>query len=149
MCFLPRAWIVLLSSLYVSIDLLGGNGAATRGHLLGGWTVQNASGNPKYLQLAHAVISNQTKAHDYYDTVLNLTAVETQVVAGVNYKLNFTTAKSICKTEKVYRMECCLPEVKEAERNCTAVIYEIPWLNQTSTTTFRNSGSADCGRAEK
>uniref|UniRef100_A0A147BWH4 Putative salivary cystatin n=1 Tax=Ixodes ricinus TaxID=34613 RepID=A0A147BWH4_IXORI len=136
MCFLPRAWIVLLSSLYVSIDLLGGNGAATRGHLLGGWTVQNASGNPKYLQLAHAVISNQTKAHEFYDTVLDLTAVETQVVAGVNYKLNFTTAKSICKTEKAYSMECCLPKVNEAERNCTAVVYDIPWLNETFTTRF-------------
>ncbi|CAN8004465.1 unnamed protein product [Ixodes hexagonus] len=117
MYFLLRAGIVLFGFLYVSTNLLGGNGTATRRQLLGGWTKQNVSSDPKYLKLAHMVISNQTKHLEHYYTVVELTEVETQVVAGVNYKLTFNTSESTCKTDKEYTKECCLPKPNTV-KNC-------------------------------
>ncbi|KAL3203860.1 hypothetical protein MRX96_053152, partial [Rhipicephalus microplus] len=76
----------------------------------GGWTEQNPQGSPKYLKLAHYAVSTQTEGETVYNTVLNLTNVATQVVAGVNYNLTFTTAPTNCRVGQVqYSATQCPP----------------------------------------
>ncbi|KAH7995916.1 hypothetical protein HPB51_026435 [Rhipicephalus microplus] len=78
--------------------------------MVGGWTEQNPQGSPKYLKLAHYAVSTQTEGETVYNTVLNLTNVATQVVAGVNYNLTFTTAPTNCRVGQVqYSATQCPP----------------------------------------
>ncbi|KAH6926471.1 hypothetical protein HPB50_018731 [Hyalomma asiaticum] len=77
---------------------------------VGGWTEHDPSSNPKYLELAHFAISQQTTGLTHYHTVLRLLKAETQVVAGVNYKLIFETAPSNCTiADGPYSSELCKP----------------------------------------
>ncbi|KAK8773531.1 hypothetical protein V5799_011936 [Amblyomma americanum] len=74
----------------------------------------------------------------YYQTVLRLLKVETQVVAGVNYKLIFVTAPTNCKfSDGPYSSERCQPTTNQASAACTAIIYERPWDNYKAVTSFR------------
>lgn len=47
--------------------------------IVGGWTTQAVNGSPKYDELAHYAVSSQTRGLEYFDTVLQLLKVETQV----------------------------------------------------------------------
>ncbi|XP_077524192.1 cystatin-2-like [Amblyomma americanum] len=104
--------------------------------LVGGWTRQEPRSNPKYVDLAHYAISQQREGRKIYDTLVNLTEVYTQVVAGVNYRLVFTTAPSNCTIGKdTYSAQRCVP-VEEVNGRCTAVVYEVPWTNTTGLTSY-------------
>ncbi|XP_037579899.2 salivary cystatin-L2 [Dermacentor silvarum] len=107
-------------------------------HMVGGWTEHNPSSDPKYLKLAHFAIAQQTAGLTHYSTVLRLLKVETQVVAGVNYKLIFETAPSNCAiADGPYSIEHCKPTTDQASAACTAIIYERPWDNYRELTSFR------------
>nr|ABZ89554.1 cystatin [Haemaphysalis longicornis] len=103
----------------------------------GGWRDQDPQSSPKYKNLAHYAVAQRVEGLDNYDTVLDLTKVETQVVAGVNYRLTFTIAGSSCKIGEVeYTEESCPPTTTEAKATCTAVVYERPWENVRTLTSF-------------
>lgn len=103
----------------------------------GGWKDQDPNGRPKYKELAHYAVVQRVEGLDNYDTVLELTKVETQIVAGVNYRLTFTIAASSCKIGEVeYTEERCPPTTAEAKATCTAVVYERPWENVRSLTSL-------------
>lgn len=104
--------------------------------LVGGWEQQNPKGDPKYLQLAHYAVSTQTTNRTRYDTVVKLTAVATQVVAGVNYKLSFFTAPSNCTISRdVYSAQQCAPS-GPVNGFCTAIVYVVVWMNTTQVTNY-------------
>ncbi|KAH6925370.1 hypothetical protein HPB50_004017 [Hyalomma asiaticum] len=105
----------------------------------GGWTTQQSSSNPKFRELAHFAVAQRTDGLQNYETVLELTKVETQVVAGVNYRLTFTTAATDCKIGEVdYSSERCPANNNQVKATCTAVVYERSWEN------FRSLTSLDC-----
>lgn len=128
-----EACLILLTAAYAAVLLRGGVTSAT---LVGGWEPQDPQGDPKYLQLANFAVSTQTKYRTSYDTVVNLTAVATQVVAGVNYKLSFYTAPSNCTIGRdVYTAKRC---VQNGPVNgfCTAIVYVVVWMNTTQVTDY-------------
>ncbi|EEC11253.1 cystatin-2 precursor, putative, partial [Ixodes scapularis] len=64
----------------------------------GGWKTQDLT-NPKFENLAHYAVSTQVEGREYYDTVLGILEVKTQIVDGVMFMLKFTTTQSTCKIE--------------------------------------------------
>nr|ANA67893.1 cystatin [Haemaphysalis flava] len=104
--------------------------------LLGGWTQQDPSSNAKYLHLAHFAISQQTNGLNVYHTVLKLVKVETQVVAGINYKVTFETAPTNCPISEEYSSEKCKPTTDTPAATCIAIVYERPWENYRELTSF-------------
>uniref|UniRef100_A0A023FSZ0 Putative cystatin n=1 Tax=Amblyomma cajennense TaxID=34607 RepID=A0A023FSZ0_AMBCJ len=98
--------------------------------LPGGWTTRDPESSPKYKQLAHYAVAQHIDGLQNYDTVLELTKVETQVVAGVKYRLTFTTAATDCIIGEVeYSEERCPPTENVTKETCTAVVYEKAWEN--------------------
>ncbi|KAH7937303.1 hypothetical protein HPB49_010474 [Dermacentor silvarum] len=94
--------------------------------MVGGWTEHNPSSDPKYLKLAHFAIAQQTAGLTHYSTVLRLLKVETQVVAGVNYKLIFETAPSNCAiADGPYSIEHCKPTTDQVLL-LTGFCYQLP-----------------------
>lgn len=105
-------------------------------HLVGGWHQQSEIGDERYNTLAHFALAKQVEGREFFDTLLEITAVETQLVAGTNYRITFKTAESTCRVTETYTKEVCLPKRREVKDTCTAQIYEVPWLNTTSLTSF-------------
>uniref|UniRef100_A0A4D5RM30 Putative cystatin iscys1 n=1 Tax=Ixodes scapularis TaxID=6945 RepID=A0A4D5RM30_IXOSC len=120
------------AAVFLVCVVLAAAGSASRSKraLVGGWKTQDPT-NPKFENLAHYAVSTQVEGREYYDTVLELLEVQTQIVAGVNYKLKFTTTQSTCKIETgvEYSKELCQPKTNKVEAVCTAVIYTVPWQN--------------------
>ncbi|KAL3206806.1 hypothetical protein MRX96_039891 [Rhipicephalus microplus] len=111
--------------------------------LVGGWQKHNVGDEAIFEELAHYAVSQQVDGREFFDTVLELVDVETQVVAGRNYRLKFKTAESTCRVTESYRREACLPKSRETVKDvCTAVIYDVPWLKQRSVTSFTCEGTA-------
>ncbi|KAL1471775.1 hypothetical protein MTO96_039740 [Rhipicephalus appendiculatus] len=111
--------------------------------LVGGWEKHNVGDDAIFEELAHFAVSQQVDGREFFDTVLELVDVETQVVAGKNYRLKFKTAESTCKITDSYSREVCLPKSRETVKDvCTAVIYDVPWLKQRSVTSFTCEGTA-------
>ncbi|XP_077524193.1 cystatin-2-like [Amblyomma americanum] len=124
---------LLLFAVLAAVSLCGGYG---RSAFVGGWQEQQPYRDPKYLQLAHYAVSTQTQNRKMYDTVVRLTQVSTQVVAGVNYNLTFTTARSNCTIGKdMYTAERCVPS-GPVNGLCSAIVYVVPWMNTTQVTSY-------------
>ncbi|KAM7288483.1 salivary cystatin-L2-like [Ixodes scapularis] len=105
--------------------------------LPGGWRSRDVYSDPAYAELAHYAVSSQAGDSEFYDTVLELLEVETQVVAGMNYRLKFSTAETACKVGvDEYSRERCLPKVNLPKATCTAVVYERPWQNHREVTSY-------------
>ncbi|XP_037500968.1 salivary cystatin-L2-like [Rhipicephalus sanguineus] len=103
----------------------------------GGWSTKEPSSSPKYKELAHFAVAQRVEGLEKYDTVLELTAVETQIVAGVNYRLTFSIAATDCIIAEVeYNAKRCPPKDNQAKATCTAVVYERPWENLRSLTSL-------------
>ncbi|XP_065297613.2 cystatin-2-like [Dermacentor albipictus] len=103
----------------------------------GGWTTKQPSSSPKYKELAHFAVAQRIEGLQKYDTVLELTKVETQVVAGINYRITFTIAGSDCTIGEVeYNAERCPPKDNQAKATCTAVVYERPWEHVRTLTSL-------------
>nr|XP_050037667.1 salivary cystatin-L-like [Dermacentor andersoni] len=111
--------------------------------LVGGWTRQNVGDNALFEELAHFAVSRQVGDREFFDTVLELVDVQTQVVAGTNYRIKFKTAESTCRVTETYSKELCLPKSREEVKDtCSAVIYDVPWLNERSVSSFTCEGNA-------
>nr|AQN67694.1 cystatin JpIpcys2c [Ixodes persulcatus] len=103
-----------------------------------GWRTMDPHSNPKYAELAHYAVSSQAGDSEFYDTVLELLAVQTEVVAGMNYRLKFSTAESSCKVGvDEYSRERCTPKVSPPKAICTAVVYERAWQNHREVTSYK------------
>ncbi|XP_072145299.1 cystatin-2-like [Dermacentor andersoni] len=110
--------------------------------LVGGWKKHSITEKPVFEELAHYAISQQVGDREYFDTVLELVDVDTQVVAGTNYRIKFKVAESTCRVTESYSREVCLPKSRESVKDvCTAVIYDVPWLNERSVTSFTCEGT--------
>ncbi|XP_077536603.1 cystatin-2-like [Haemaphysalis longicornis] len=128
-----QACLFLLFAAFAALLLRGDLTSAT---FVGGWQQQNPKGDPTYLQLAHYAVSTQTANRTLYDTVFKLTAVATQVVAGVNYKLCFLTSPSNCTIGRdVYTAQQCVPS-GPVNGFCTAIVYVVVWMNSTQVTNY-------------
>ncbi|XP_037576226.1 salivary cystatin-L [Dermacentor silvarum] len=113
------------------------------GRLVGGWKKHSVNEKPVFEELAHYAISQQVGGREYFDTVLELVDVDTQLVAGTNYRIKFKVAESTCRVTESYTREACLPKSRESVKDvCTAVIYEVPWLNERSITSFTCEGTS-------
>ncbi|XP_075556928.1 mialostatin-like [Dermacentor variabilis] len=111
--------------------------------LVGGWTRQSVGDNALFEELAHFAVSRQVGDREFFDTVLELVDVQTQVVAGTNYRIKFKTAESTCRVTDTYSKELCLPKSRETVKDtCTAVIYDVPWLTERSVSSFTCEGDA-------
>ncbi|XP_077521140.1 cystatin-2-like [Amblyomma americanum] len=117
-------------------------GAAAGSRLVGGWQKKNVDGNDLFTELAHFAVGQQVGDREFFDTVLEVTDAETQVVAGTNYRLTFKIAESTCRVTETYTKELCLPKTRDVKDTCTAVIYDVPWLNQRSVSSFTCSAVA-------
>uniref|UniRef100_V5IBS5 Putative tick cistatins 1 n=1 Tax=Ixodes ricinus TaxID=34613 RepID=V5IBS5_IXORI len=95
--------------------------------------------NPKYLELAHFATSTWSAGQAnkaYYDTVEEVLEAQTQVVAGINYKLTLKVAESVCEIASQYTKEACTPKPDAVRKTCTTVIYEKVWENKKSVSSF-------------
>ncbi|XP_077535910.1 mialostatin-like [Haemaphysalis longicornis] len=110
--------------------------------VVGGWDRQNDTSNPRYHEFAHFAVAKQVQGMEFFDTVLEVTEVQTQVVAGVNYRITFKTAESTCPVTETYTIEVCRPKSQEVKAICTTEISEVPWLNEISVTSYT------CGNTE-
>ncbi|KAL3206809.1 hypothetical protein MRX96_039893 [Rhipicephalus microplus] len=111
----PRGFAVL-----IVICLIG----AARSVLVGGWHRQSVGDNAMFEELAHFAISRQ-------------------VVAGTNYRIKFKVGESTCRVTETYTKEACVPQSRETVKDtCTAVIYDVPWLNERSVSSFTCEGSS-------
>uniref|UniRef100_A0A023FR41 Putative cystatin n=1 Tax=Amblyomma cajennense TaxID=34607 RepID=A0A023FR41_AMBCJ len=111
--------------------------AACVASIPGGWSTKDPQSSPKYRELAHYAVAQRVEGLHKYNTVLELINVETQVVAGMNYRLTFTIAGSECTIGEIeYSEERCPPKENVAKATCTAVVYEKPWENLRSLTSL-------------
>ncbi|XP_077551674.1 salivary cystatin-L2-like [Haemaphysalis longicornis] len=102
----------------------------------GGWRRQTNTADEHYHDLAHLAVSKQTEGRQFFDTVLQVTGVETQTVAGTNYRITFTTAESTCPVTATYTKEACRPKTDQVKQTCTAVINESLRREETSVHSF-------------
>lgn len=60
---------------------------------------------------------------------------ETQVVAGVNYRLTLTVHWTTClKADEVENVSSCPSDPNEAPVTCTVIVYDVPWTNTRRVT---------------
>ncbi|XP_002434437.3 salivary cystatin-L-like [Ixodes scapularis] len=108
--------------------LLGGVAVCTAQGVSGGFGLKrDHRTNPKYLNLAHFATSTwsaQQAGRTYFDTVEEVERVETQVVAGTNYRLTLRVVESVCVLTSPYSREVCVAKEDVARRRCVAVVYE-------------------------
>ncbi|XP_064469433.1 cystatin-2-like [Ornithodoros turicata] len=111
-----------MSSLFAAVFLACACLAASQGlGGFGGWQTQDPQSDELYLELAHNAVSSQAAGQEYYDTVVELLEVQTQVVAGTNYKVKFVAAPSNCKVGvHQYSKERCLPKSEAPTKVCVA-----------------------------
>ncbi|CAN8032183.1 unnamed protein product [Ixodes persulcatus] len=97
------------------------------------WRRHHPDVDPRYKEWAHFAISSQVEGRTNYDTLLKLMSVESQVVAGVDYKLKMMVAESTCVVGKDwYSRTRCHPKVDAPYMICTAVVNYIPWEHTKS-----------------
>ncbi|KAL3194055.1 hypothetical protein MRX96_001962 [Rhipicephalus microplus] len=140
MIAIKQTCLLLVAGLWTSALLGSGYTGST---MVGGWTEQNPQGSPKYLKLAHYAVSTQTEGETVYNTVVNLTNVATQVVAGVNYNLTFTTAPTSCRIGQVQYSATQCPPAGPVNGKCSAIVYVVPWMNTTQVTSYTCSGATN------
>uniref|UniRef100_A0A4D5RGK5 Putative cystatin n=1 Tax=Ixodes scapularis TaxID=6945 RepID=A0A4D5RGK5_IXOSC len=76
------------------------------------WRRHHPDVDPRYKEWAHFAISSQVEGRTNYDTLLKLLSVESQVIAGVDYKLKMMVAESTCVVGKDwYSRTRCHPKV--------------------------------------
>uniref|UniRef100_A0A147BWJ4 Putative salivary cystatin n=1 Tax=Ixodes ricinus TaxID=34613 RepID=A0A147BWJ4_IXORI len=117
-----------MTSSLALVLLIGGVAVCTAQEIDGGFSEKtDHHTNPKYLDLAHYATSTwsaQQPGKTHFDTVVELEKVETQVVAGTNYRLTLKVVESVCELTSTYSKEACTAKENAAHRNCKTVIYE-------------------------
>uniref|UniRef100_A0A6M2CRL6 Putative cystatin n=1 Tax=Rhipicephalus microplus TaxID=6941 RepID=A0A6M2CRL6_RHIMP len=110
--------------------------------VLGGWQKHNAEDNAIYDELAHFAVSKQVANRQFFDTVLEIVDVESQTVAGTNYRIKFKITESTCPVPGVYSKATCVPKSREIIKDvCTAAITDVPWTKVRELTSFTCEGS--------
>ncbi|XP_050037670.2 cystatin-2-like isoform X2 [Dermacentor andersoni] len=109
--------------------------------VLGGWQKHNVGDDAIYEELAHFAISKQVGNRQFYDTVLGLVDVESQTVAGTNYRIKFNITESTCRVTEAYSKTTCVPKSRETVKDvCTAHI-TVSLKNERSLNSFTCEGS--------
>uniref|UniRef100_A0A023FQZ4 Putative tick cistatins 1 n=1 Tax=Amblyomma cajennense TaxID=34607 RepID=A0A023FQZ4_AMBCJ len=88
-------------------------GTAQGTRLVGGWEKKTVEGNELFKELAHFAVGQQVGDREFFDTVVEVTDAETQLVAGTNYRLTFKIAESTCRVTETYTKELCRPKTEE------------------------------------
>uniref|UniRef100_V5IGM5 Putative tick cistatins 1 n=1 Tax=Ixodes ricinus TaxID=34613 RepID=V5IGM5_IXORI len=110
--------------------LLGGVAVCTAQLVVGGYSEKSDHHtNPKYLELAHYATSTWSSGHSRpgqtnFDTVVEVLKVETQTVAGTNYRLTLKVAESNCPLTSAYNKDTCSVNANALQRTCTTVVTE-------------------------
>uniref|UniRef100_UPI0001DBDB8E sialostatin L2 n=1 Tax=Ixodes scapularis TaxID=6945 RepID=UPI0001DBDB8E len=94
--------------------------------LRGGYRERSNQDDPEYLEMAHYATSTwsaQQPGKTHFDTVVEVMKVETQTVAGTNYRLTLKVAESTCELTSTYNKDTCQANANAAQRTCTTVIY--------------------------
>ncbi|XP_067121295.1 cathepsin L-like [Centruroides vittatus] len=80
----------------------------------------------------------------YHHKLIEVLHAERQVVAGYNYKLNISIVETECRKTKYSfeQAQKCRPLASKSLKVCTVLVYERPWLNETSVTSFTCSQTA-------
>ncbi|XP_037499430.1 salivary cystatin-L isoform X1 [Rhipicephalus sanguineus] len=111
--------------------------------VLGGWQKHNVGDNAIYEELAHFAISKQVAGRQFFDTVLELVDVETQVVAGINYRIKFKITESTCRITDVYSKTTCVPKSRENVKDvCTASVVDPATKKEPELLSFTCEGSS-------
>ncbi|XP_037499423.1 salivary cystatin-L2-like [Rhipicephalus sanguineus] len=109
--------------------------------VLGGWQKHNVSDDAIYEELAHFAVSKQVENREFFDTVLEIVDVESQTVAGTNYRIKFKITESTCPITAAYNKATCLPKSRETIKDvCTAAITDVPWTKVRELTSFTCEG---------
>ncbi|XP_037577245.1 salivary cystatin-L2-like [Dermacentor silvarum] len=109
----------------------------------GAWQKREVGEDPAFEEMAHFAISQQVGGdRENFDTVLEILDVETQLVAGTNYRIKFKTAESTCKLTETYSKENCRPKTGDVKETCTAVVYDVPWESKRSVTSIACSAAS-------
>ncbi|CAN7984973.1 unnamed protein product [Ixodes pacificus] len=103
----------------------------------GVWRRHHPDVDPRYREWAHFAISSQVENKTNYDTLMTLISVESQVIAGVDYKLKMKVAESYCVIgNDSYSRERCHLKVDAPYMLCTAVVNYMPWEHRTSLKSY-------------
>nr|BBA12691.1 secreted salivary protein sL precursor [Ixodes persulcatus] len=117
-----------MTASFALVLLLGGVAVCIATGVFGGYSEKaNHQANPEYLNLAHYATSTwsaQQPGKTHFDTVVEVLKVETQTVAGTNYRLTLKVAESTCELTSTYNKDTCLPKADVAQRTCTTVVCE-------------------------
>ncbi|CAN8009394.1 unnamed protein product [Ixodes pacificus] len=119
-----------MTSSLTLVLLLGGVAVCTATAVFGGYSEKtDHHSNPEYLDLAHYATSTWSSEHrkpgqTNFDTVVDVLKVETQTVAGTNYRLTLKVAESICPLTSAYNKETCFVNAQALQRTCTTVVTE-------------------------
>lgn len=104
--------------------------------LVGGYSEGDVT-DPKFKEIAdYAVKSMDSLGEDpRVRLVEEIQSVQTQVVAGVNYKLDITVYWTTClKADEVEDLSKCERDTNEPTLSCHIVVYERPWQNYRKVT---------------
>ncbi|XP_075722094.1 cystatin-2 [Rhipicephalus microplus] len=114
----------------------------------GGWQKHNVADNAIYDELAHFAVSKQVANREFFDTVREIVDVESQTVAGTNYRIKFKTTESTCPITGAYDKATCLPKSPQIIKDvCTAAITDVPWTKVRELTSFTCEGSTGSHKA--
>ncbi|KAL1465971.1 hypothetical protein MTO96_043016 [Rhipicephalus appendiculatus] len=89
----------------------------------GGWQKHNVGDDAIYEELAHFAVSKQVANREFFDTVLEIVDVESQTVAGTNYRIKFKTTESTCPITGAYNKATCLPKSREVTMVSSTVVF--------------------------
>ncbi|XP_068226750.1 uncharacterized protein [Palaemon carinicauda] len=93
--------------------------------------------SPKVREIADFAISSMDELSEdpRVRVVKTVDRVETQVVAGVNYKLSLTVHWTTClKADEVEDLSTCPTDPNEDVYSCTVIVYDVPWTNTRRVT---------------
>ncbi|XP_047939798.1 cysteine proteinase inhibitor 1-like [Salvia hispanica] len=116
----PKSLHILLAALSLMAVALVPISAASRGHIVGGWKPIDNPNAPEIVEIAKFAISEYNKQKK---TALDLVSVvkgESQVVAGINYRLVISAKDASAAAPKTY----------------SAVVYSKPGPKSLKLTSF-------------
>ncbi|KAG6416452.1 hypothetical protein SASPL_123882 [Salvia splendens] len=115
----PKSLHILLAALSLMVVALVPISAASRGRIVGGWQPIANPNAPEILKIAKFAISEHNKQKNAALVLVSVVKGESQVVAGINYRL-VISAKDSAAAPKTY----------------SAVVYSKPGPKSLKLTSF-------------
>ena len=106
--------IIALASLLAAASALGGDGAKA-----GGWKPIEDLSDPQVKEVAKFAVSEYNKQSKAALRLKSIVKGETQVVAGINYRLDLAVANG------------------SATERYEAIVWDKPWLHYRNLTSFK------------